>query len=190
MVIISPQRCFATQDIPISESSSIDKEIIMPPVFVENGYPSSLKDIILENFNKTPLQIRKLFVEEGWSIHLGIRINRKLNYSSLIKGYTDLTYKRIWIDNRDVCVGTIFHEIGHFVEFNSGNPENSDLFHNIYVNEVNVFRSIYNTNIHNTSSEVEYFAEAFQVYLQNPELLQSYCPNTFNFIQNCVSNFE
>lgn len=184
------QRSYATQELPVPEPSAIYEDNLEPSIFIEKGYPSFLVEQVMDNFNKVPLKIRKKYIEDGWSINFGIRIYHKINYTVSVKAYTDILNKQIWIDNRDICVESILHEMGHFVEHSLGNPEFTNSFHSIYISEVSNFRNFHPTNAHNTSCEIEYFAEAFLVYIQSPDLLQEYCPNTYTFIYNCVLLFE
>ena len=54
-------------------------------------------------------------------------------------------------------------------------------FKNILKNEAISFRRNYKAAYYYTSNEKEYFAEAFEKYIQDAELLKQYCPKTFAF---------
>ena len=83
---------------------------------------------------------------------------------------------------------SIIHEAGHCME--SYNQifkywTANECWQIIYQTEVGnaLAAGMSRANIYNAS---EYFAEAFRVYLENPVGLQTYCPQTFQYVQAVI----
>ena len=79
---------------------------------------------------------------------------------------------------------TIFHEMGHFLEFISAPDKNE--WKEVYNEEKNSFSGLNKAYI--SQNESEFFAEAFRVYTMEPQKLLNECPRTYTCIQECLSN--
>ena len=112
------------------------------------------------------------------------------NHSGRYEKYSDssagLTIEEF---NKRIDISTMFHELGHLVDYIEG-ISSSDDFINIYNEEVNNFQLTeeysvncfkIHTNIENTE---EYFATAFSSYMSNKEDLLNLCPKTYDVIRN------
>lgn len=171
---------------------------------------NSLPESVVNKFNKKGLKIT-LVASEGWlekKFHYksvrGVTIpdEKKIYTESFVRkgikqkmidkgcpeewleGETDETIsKRQVIDN-------ILHELGHYYDSINGYYSKSKSFKKIYKNEKNSYKKTRHYRIENRSvnqnidSAVEYFATCFSCYRLNPEDLQYYCPDTFNFFND------
>lgn len=88
--------------------------------------------------------------------------------------------------NQEIVIDTAWmdwaflHEYGHFIDSINYNISTSKAFKDIYNKEKDSFK---NENIeYSISSNIEYFASAYKVYLEEPSKLKEMCPETYNFI--------
>lgn len=82
----------------------------------------------------------------------------------------------------------ILHEAGHYMEGYHRQFKYwtyNDAWYNIYASEINqgVAAGMSDTNVYN---QCEYFAEAFALYITNPNALATYCPMTYQYINAVV----
>ena len=76
----------------------------------------------------------------------------------------------------------IYHELGHFVAFVSGNSDQTAEFASIYNAEKSLLVATRNNQDYVTSTAAEYFAESYQDYVENPSALQASRPLTYDYI--------
>lgn len=103
------------------------------------------------------------------------------------KGLTDDEF------NYKIAVSTLYHELAHIYDWGyiySGSEE----FINIYNNEVESFTNTKEFKVNNfyvydnICNSVEYFATAFCCYFNYPDDLMTYCPDTYNYLNNIINN--
>lgn len=97
------------------------------------------------------------------------------------------------VDNTEF---TFFHEVGHAVDDMSYMEENETTMHSDTRSDEEDFLQIYNAEKDASSvrkyaagSNREYFADAFARYMIDGASLQKDCPQTYQFIADCISNY-
>lgn len=183
---------------------------------VVNGrvYPNSVKapfvnyssDYILNTeynaWNMIDTKIRNNLISSGWSIIITPYdgFTELYNFSYRLAGLCDYNRKRIYCCTvsgkaREI---TLLHEVGHFTDYTYGarmDPDRDTFitsidsgFATIKKNEINIFYNyVYQSS--NSSTNQEYFADAFAMYYLRKEALKKYCPNTYNYINKVINNF-
>lgn len=81
---------------------------------------------------------------------------------------------------------TIYHELGHFVEFVGGTSTVKTAITNAYNTEKSLYTAYDKAYVTQNSSE--YFAESFKNYCENAELLRQQRPNTYNAVVAALNN--
>ena len=99
-------------------------------------------------------------------------------------GYYDTRNRKITLRKLD---DTIYHELGHFVAFISGNTDQTAAFKAIYSQEKALYTAYNKSYVTQNSSE--YFAESFKEYTLNPAALKSARPKTYEAVKNAVDKF-
>lgn len=99
-------------------------------------------------------------------------------------GYYDTRNRKITLRKLD---DTIYHELGHFVAFISGNTDQTAAFKAIFAQEKALYTAYNKSYVTQNSSE--YFAESFKEYTLNPAALKSARPKTYATVQEAVSKF-
>lgn len=89
-------------------------------------------------------------------------------------GYFDARTRMITLQMED---NTVYHELGHFLAFISGNTDKTSSFTAIYNQEKSKFTGVNKAYVTQNSSE--YFAESMKDYCLNPGALKSTRPKTY-----------
>jgi hypothetical protein len=100
-------------------------------------------------------------------------------------GYFDAKSRTITMRKND---STIYHELGHFIDFMAGNitsAGNSANFASIYAAEKGKFPGA--NVVYASQSAYEYFAESMRVYIQQKADLKKNCPKTASTIETAIS---
>lgn len=138
-----------------------------------------------------PENVRQYLEDKGWTFICSAQsFGKRYGYTGSILALTVYKDKVIYIDNRKKAESAIVHEVGHAIDYSYEFTSNSQAFNDIFAVEHNNVSSFWKTHHSNTDTAVEYFAEAFQIYVQQPENLQTYCPQTYEYIQNIVSGLR
>lgn len=137
------------------------------------------------NYNKVPENVRLHFESNGWNIicttqHLGEKFYGDSDL--YIQAVNSVLDKQIWVEARDAAMTSIVHELGHYIDFNCNWVSDSEEFDLIYAEEVQFFKSIVSTHENNTNTASEYFAEAYAISIEYPDLMRQYCPKTFEYV--------
>ena len=107
-------------------------------------------------------------------------VNPSVSYS----GYYDTRNRKITLRKMD---DTIYHELGHFVAFISGNTDQTAEFKAIFAQEKTLYTAFNKAYV--TQNSAEYFAESFKEYTLNPTVLKSSRPKTYEAVKNAVDKF-
>ena len=107
-------------------------------------------------------------------------VNPSVSYS----GYYDTRNRKITLRKMD---DTIYHELGHFVAFISGNTDQTAEFKAIFAQEKTLYTAFNKAYV--TQNSAEYFAESFKEYTLNPTGLKSSRPKTYEAVKNAVDKF-
>ena len=107
-------------------------------------------------------------------------VNPSVSYS----GYYDTRNRKITLRKVD---DTIYHELGHFVAFISGNTDQTAQFKAIFEQEKALYTAFNKSYV--TQNSAEYFAESFKEYTLNPAALKSARPKTYEAVKEAVDKF-
>lgn len=148
-------------------------------------YPTT--DVELNQYETT--DIRKLAPKADECVlhafeYLGFKVEKN-NYAQY-SGYFTVKERRIYL--RKLSGTTIYHELGHFVAWISGNRDTTGEFKAIYEKEKNLVTS-YNRQ-YTTQSSSEYFAESYREYCLDPGTLKKQRPNTYAAIEKAVKYLD
>jgi hypothetical protein len=139
---------------------------------------------VVSYYNRVPQNVRSRFEADGWKIQI---VTYKLTYpgvSSRILALTVYGEKMIYISTYNAQ--SVIHEMGHYIDWRNGFC--SDNFPaDTYASELSGFLKIDGaTDSHNYSSNIEYFAEGFMMYILKPGDLKQNCPGTYDFISSAA----
>ena len=107
------------------------------------------------------------------SIGCKVVVNPSVSYS----GCFDARIRTITLKKLD---STVYHELGHFVEFVGGTSAVKNAIASAYSTEKSLYTASNKAYVLQSSSE--YFAESFKNYCENPAALKQARPNTYNAI--------
>ena len=133
-------------------------------------------------YNMCPSNVRSSFESSGWQILVTGNALSCPGVSGRVMALTDFSCKSIQVNTIDPK--SVIHEIGHFID-HKNNFCSYSLPQSTYLKEIYPFMSTVNpgTDLHNTSSFMEYFAESFYMYIVNGTNLMLNCPETYLFVQ-------
>lgn len=113
------------------------------------------------------------------SMGFKVVVNPSVSYS----GCFDARSQTITLRKLD---STVYHELGHFVEFVGGTSAVKSMIANAYNTEKSKYTASNKAYVLQNSSE--YFAESFKNYCENPGALKQSRPNTYNAIVQALAN--
>lgn len=123
---------------------------------------------------KTDARVLNAFEQIGCTVV----VNPKVSYS----GCFDASARTITLKTLD---GTVYHELGHFVEFVGGTATVKQQIAAAYNTEKSKYTAYNRAYVLQNSSE--YFAESFRNYCENPAALKASRPNTYNAIVSALN---
>ena len=183
---VSNDKLAGTSDIA---SEAEDEEKSAGIIEAEGDIPESRIKNIEANYKTIPENIRNHLESNGWRyICTDRNFGRENGFKGSILALTEWKDRIIYIDNRDAAEKSILHEVGHAVDKENLAPSVSQDFTAIFNSEKCAFCSVWNTDHNNTDTSVEYFAECFYVYFENPEILSASCPATYAFIDSIAKS--
>lgn len=142
-----------------------------------------------------------------------VSVNRLLNPSEMFSNY-DMFKAVVNYEKNVICLDannlsyrdSIYHEIGHAVDNSLGFISESSEFQSIYEREVANFRSNiseyrYTRDKHGVpvreadwftvvENPTEYFAESFNAYFLQRDILKESCPETYEYLDELFSDME
>ena len=180
----------STEPAELGQSASCTVTVAKPYNGFVKGEPG-VSESFLRSTNAyylmTPANVRSHFESNGGTaIVAATSLGPRWGYGNNISALLDHASITIWIDYRNISQSSVLHEMGHYVDLALGYITNSYEFATIYASEAPAFRSVWDCSSENTASTCEYFAEAFEVCIKNPGLMQKYCPQTYTFIMDCA----
>lgn len=122
---------------------------------------------------KMNANVRKAFTTLGFKVY----IDSSVNYA----GHCDIKNRTITLKKED---DTIYHELGHFLAFISGNTDTSSSFMSIYKKEKNKYTGTNKAYVIQDSSE--YFAESVCEYTLSAKTLKNKRPKTYAAVQEAM----
>lgn len=152
-------------------------------ISAERGVSSSLYNSVVSYYQRIPGKIRNTFEDNGWKIIISNQnLKTRFSLSASALAITEYQEKIIYIDNRTSAKKSVIHEVGHAIDFINGSLSVTSDFQEIYANEKDTFVQIWKTDENNTSTATEYFAEAFQACILEPQEISAKCSKTYNYI--------
>ena len=127
-------------------------------------YAPLMDQRILDAFNKLGF---KYIVDEDFKLGEGY-FNAKSQSITLAKRGSD----------------DIYHELGHFLGFITGNSDTANRFRQIYNQEKSNFKGTYRGYANTSPSE--YFAECVREYILNNSQLRSWVPQSYAYIKEMI----
>ena len=112
------------------------------------------------------------------TLGLEVWVDSSVSYA----GYFDAKNKKITLKADD---DTIYHELGHFLGFISGNYDVSSEFVAIYKAEKDNYTGYNKTYV--VQNSAEYFAESVKDYMLNKSALKSARPKTYDAVEKALS---
>ena len=107
-----------------------------------------------------------------------VKVDSSVSYA----GYFDAGTRSITLRQAD---STVYHELGHFVAFVSGNTDKSSAFQNVYNKEKSKYTAA--NKSYATQNSSEYFAESVKEYILQPAVLMSNRPKTYEAIEDAFN---
>ena len=120
----------------------------------------------------------------GLTAYRTLGFTAEVNPSVSYSGYYDTRNRKITLRKVD---DTIYHELGHFVAFISGNTDQTAQFKAIFEQEKALYTAFNKSYV--TQNSAEYFAESFKEYTLNPAALKSARPKTYEAVKEAVDKF-
>lgn len=169
-------------------------------VFSNNDLPDVVEEVV-SRLMQLPEKMIQEFIDNDWHIFITNgsiekHIGQRECDGGFIGGITLPEFRTIFIPvspiNGDITFNAAFatiHEFGHYFDRSKGEISASYKFQNIYNQEDKVFCDYVGT-AGNTTSPVEYFAEAFARFVENPDKVKEYCPITYEYFTNIFKEYE
>lgn len=154
---------------------------------VENacGASDSFMKTVNDNLNLLPEKMRNKLIDNGWKFKVvsHSKLKEVSGVDRSILGFTEPKDYTVYIDNREAAKNTILHESFHALDISCSFSSKSNEFGAIYEEELKAFRDIHSTSDYNVNTSTEYYAEAGQIYILNPEKLKKACPKTYDWLE-------
>lgn len=107
-----------------------------------------------------------------------MKIDSSVSYS----GYFNAATRSITLQRADA---TVYHELGHFLAFISGNTDRTPAFQTVYSQEKAKYTAANKAYVTQNSSE--YFAESVKDYVMQPAALKSARPQTYKAVEAAMN---
>lgn len=150
--------------------------------------------ILAEVLVTVPQSILDKMYADGWGIAITEESLSEKYYKGIyssVMAVTDSRIKTIWIANTERAIrNATIHEIGHYIEYSKGYPNRSQEFQAIYLAEKDKFVVVDGSARQARSSDLEYFAEAFQETLLHPDSMLENTPMTYQYMINLINSYE
>lgn len=145
----------------------------------------SFMKTVNDNFNLLPEKMKNKLIDKGWQFKVvsHSKLKEVSGVERSILGFTEPKDYTVYIDNREAASKTILHEAFHALDISCSFDSKSVEFGAIYEEELQAFRSIHSTSDYNVNTPTEYYAEAGQVYILNPDKLKEACPKTYDWLE-------
>jgi hypothetical protein len=144
-------------------------------------------------WNTIPEYIRNFLKSKGCKIYitdtnLSERFFPNDNLGS-VAGTTVPIELTVYLEDRKNAIkNSLVHEVGHLIDVIHLTSSEELRFKEIFEAEKNIFLNIPGADDYALTNSSEYFAEAFVIYLKNPNELIKNCPKTYEYIHSIITN--
>lgn len=162
------------------------------PKFIEIGIDVTDEQIqvVYKTFQNLPQKLQQRFLDRNWKI----KISKEKILQDDIRGCCSSFDKQILIRSSSIELQkTVWHEFGHYLDFEEGLISSKFSFKTIFYAEKNFFNKLYANNElfrYGTSDSKEYFAEVFCNYMANPLALKNCAYQSFKFIDDILKKWR
>ena len=173
-----------------TSNTSVKQSIINKLIKTEGNVSSSSKTTLINNLNKIPTNLLKAVEESGLQVLLttkNVKDYYKYSFSGTMTGLFDPMAGKIYISSKTSHINqSTIHEFGHALDLLIGDRN--------YVSLSKDWNMVYKAESHTASASYyksnaqEYFADAFNRYINNPQALKSSAPKTYNYIHSAINN--
>ncbi len=175
--------------------SGVDTEVVEDTsvtgvVINDCGASDKFVETVNDNFKLVPERVRRILVEWNWKFKISSidTVKEITGSKGLVLGCTEINNRVVHVSNRPgESDRTILHEVGHAWDICHSYISNSVQFEEIFNAEREAFCRCYRTHKNNTNVQVELFAEMFQVYILNPDLLKENCPMAYEYLDMVIN---
>ena len=152
-----------------------------------------------ELYAAIPYPVKYDFQQNGWQVEIISAEHMQDNYSDgsgVVAGVTLYNEKAILLSDRsDHNAQALAHEMGHYFDYSCkerlncglGMPSQSEEFKKIFNEEALCTEGFEDYSI---STQSEYFAEAFKVYCERPDLIINAHPKTYRYMKDLLERFS
>ena len=165
----------------IAQHMTFDDSVVFQVLVDENIFKT------IECFSELPQNVQNVFVSNGWKIRIS---SEYLMDSPDCEGYCDPNVKKIFFKAAaERFKSSLWHEVGHFIDFQCDYPSESPEFEEVFKKEKGYLmreNTTYELYKYCTMNLQEYFAESFANYMNDSYRLQMVAPGTFGIIDRIV----
>ncbi len=188
------------------------------PFYIDNGIPNygNIMSVVYPQvFNRTPLEIWDLFIQEGIKIYVmqsaakfnsnggaiaGTTYGATVYYNTSSKKIYNVTAPiEVYVYSNTNSPDAFFHECGHALDYIAeyitgyykGNRaiSTSSQWQTIFSKYAQTMASFDAFASGNMGDSVEGFAEAYRLYLRYPQQLKSFCPEVYSFVDSQIVKY-
>ena len=135
-----------------------------------------------------PASVIDTFRNTGWHIYTTSKDLDQEWFNGqygAVRGGTWPSKKIICIEDREDAMTAPCHEFGHWFDWYCGMPSDTEEFYEIYYSETNAFENAFIVDFYYDNKEL--FAEGFQKYYTDNEVLKQNCPQLYDFLDNLIT---
>lgn len=135
-----------------------------------------------------PASVIDTFRNTGWHIYTTSKDLDQEWFNGqygAVRGCTWVSEKIICIEDREDAMTAPCHEFGHWFDWYCGMPSDTEEFYEIYYSETNAFENAFIVDFYYDNKEL--FAEGFQKYYTDNEVLKQNCPQLYDFLDNLIT---
>ena len=181
----------STSNTTTSTSTNSEKNTIINNILTTEGNVTSAEiTAIKNNLNKLPLNLLKAVQDTGLKVLLttkDVKTYYNSSFSGTMTGLFDPMAGKIYISSNVSHINkSTVHEFGHALDLLVGKSNYISLskeWNDIYIAESNTASGSYYK-----SNAQEYFADAFDRYIESPSTLKSSAPKTYAYIHSAINS--
>ncbi len=189
-VCMSEQLSQPTVSAELCENTGWKYRNVEVPMFftlTEGEVGEYLPNSLYYMYEKLPTKITDTFFENGWQVILTTKNIEETywdgEYIGKIAGITVYGDKRIYIQAKQSSIESVtIHEFGHYLDYISNRVSKTPEFMACYEEEQDTEA----LSDYAKTNSMEFFAEAFELYILDEELARKEIPNTVVIIEETL----